>query len=73
MTAGPMTACLANTLTPWFRKGIGRALLVLCGVAHSTLAYFTAGHSIALTMATSGGSSLVLDVLFLLAPQRPAG
>jgi len=70
MMAGLTTACLASILIAWFREGVGGALLILCGVAHSTFAYFAAGHNIALAVAISGGPFLVLGALFLLARRR---
>lgn len=72
MMAGLTTVCLASILIAWFREGVGGALLILCGVAHSTFAYFAAGHNIPLAMAISGGPFLVLGALFLLAWRRPA-
>lgn len=70
--AGLTTACLASILIAWFRESVGGALLILCGVAHCTFAYFAAGRSIPLAMAISGGPFMVIGVLFLLARRRPA-
>ena len=72
MMAGLTTACLVSILIAWFREGVGGVLLILCGVAHSTFAYFAAGHNIPLAMAISGGPFVVLGVLFLLARRRSA-
>jgi len=72
MMAGLISGSLLSILIAWRYEAIGGALLVLCGVAHSTFAYFAAGHNIPLAMAISGGPFFVLGVLFLLARRRPA-
>ncbi len=68
--AGLITGSLLSMLVAWFREGVGGMLLLVCGVAHSTFAYFAAGRNIALAMAISGGPFLVLGILFLLARRR---
>jgi hypothetical protein len=67
MTTGLTTACLATVLTARFHQGVG--VLVLCGVAHSTFAYFPAGHITSPTI--PGGPFLVPNALVLPALRDP--
>ena len=63
--AGLVTASTLGFLIAWWREGIGGAIVVICGVAHSTFAYIEAGHNKALAMLISGGPYLLIGVLFL--------
>jgi hypothetical protein len=56
---------ILGVLVAWFREGLGGAILLTVGVAHSTFALFAAGHNRGLAMLISGGPFLLIGVLFL--------
>ncbi len=64
--AGLMCASVLGVLVAWRREGPGGAILVACGVAHSTFACFAAGRNHAFAMLVSGGPFLLIGALFLL-------
>ncbi len=59
-----VTSALAVALA-WWRGSIGGIVVIACGAAFSTFAYFTAGHNKGLAMLISGGPFLVAGILFL--------
>jgi hypothetical protein len=65
MMAGFVIATVLAVLIAWWREAVGGTIAVICGVALSTFAYVTAGHSKVLAMLVSGGPLLVAGVLFL--------
>jgi len=62
---GLIIASAGSVAVGWWREGVGGALLIAVAVAHSTFAYFAAGHNKGLAMAVSGGPFLVVGLLFL--------
>jgi len=62
---GLIIASAGSVAVGWWREGVGGVLLVAVAVAHSTFAYFAAGHNKGLAMAISGGPLLVVGLLFL--------
>jgi hypothetical protein len=65
-----MSASVLGVLIAWRREGLGGAIVVACGVAHSTFALFAAGRNHVFAMLVSGGPFLLIGVLFLLAWRR---
>jgi hypothetical protein len=63
--AGLLTASVVGVALAWWREGPGGLVLVIVAAAHSTFAYFAAGHHRALAMLISGGPLLVIGLLFL--------
>ena len=63
-------ASIIGVLVAWWREGLGGAILVIIGVAHSTFACFAAGHNILLAMLISGGPFLLVGGLFLASWRR---
>ena len=55
-----------GVLIAWWREGLGGIILVIAAVAHSTFAYFAAGHNHAFAMLISGGPWMVVGILFLI-------
>ncbi len=70
MIASFITALVAAVIIAWRREGIGGTILVVCGAAFSTFAYFTAGHNKAIAMLVSGAPFIVAGVLFLVFRRR---
>jgi len=66
MMAGLIAGCLVSIVLAWWREGLGGMLLVICSIAHSTFAFFSAGHNKALAVVISGGPFLVIGILFLI-------
>ena len=54
----------------WKRELIGGMILLICAVAHSTFAFFAAGHNRAFAMLISGGPYLLVGGLFLLSQRK---
>ncbi len=65
MIASFIIVLVAAVITAWWREGIGGTILVVCGAAFSTFAYFSAGHNQAIAVLVSGAPFLVAGVLFL--------
>lgn len=57
---------VCGVLIAWRRERAGGAILVLCGLALSVFAYFSAGHNKAFAILVSGVPFFVPGVLFLL-------
>lgn len=62
---GLIVASVIGTAVGWYRERLGGFLLVMIAIAHSTFAYFAAGHNKGLAMAVTGGPFLIVGVLFL--------
>jgi hypothetical protein len=62
-----ITALALAVLLAWRREKLGGALLVVCAVAFSLFAYFTAGRNKGYAMLVSGGPFLLSGALFLAA------
>lgn len=65
-----ITASVLGICIGWRRERAGGTLLAVCAVAHSTFAYFAAGHNKGFAMLISGGPFLLIGALFLLAWRR---
>jgi high-affinity Fe2+/Pb2+ permease len=63
---GLMIASASGVLIAWRREAMGGATLVVCGLALSVFAYFSAGHNKAFAILVSGVPFFVTGVLFLL-------
>jgi hypothetical protein len=63
--AGLIVASALGVLLAWWREGIGGTILVICAVAHSTLATIASGHTKGFAMLITGGPLLVAGILFL--------
>jgi hypothetical protein len=70
MIASFIIVLVAAVITAWWREGVGGTILVVCGAAFSTFAYFTAGHNQAIAVLVSGAPFLVAGVLFLVSWRR---
>jgi hypothetical protein len=70
-----ITTSVLGIFIGWRRERTGGTLLVVCAVAHSTFAFFAAGHNRGFAMLISGGPFLLIGALFLLAwrRSRPGG
>jgi hypothetical protein len=60
-----MVTSISGVCLAWWREGTGGTVVLLSGVAHSTFAYFAAGHNTAYAMLISGGPFLLIGSLFL--------
>ena len=60
-----IVASFLGVAIAWWREGLGGAVVLGCAVAHSTFAYFAAGHSRGLAMLVSGGPFFLIGALFL--------
>jgi hypothetical protein len=65
-----ISASVLGIFIGWRRERASGTLLVICAVAHSTFAFFAAGHSRGFAMLISGGPFLLIGALFLLAWRR---
>ena len=63
--AGLIVISTLGIVIAWWREGIGGAIVVLSGIAHSTFAYISSGHNRAFAVLISGGPYLVTGLLFL--------
>ena len=54
----------------WWREGLGGALVLAAGIAHSTFALIASGHNHAFAMPISGGPFVLTGLLLLLAWRR---
>ena len=59
-----LASCI-GAATAWFREGIGSAILIGTGVAHSTLAYIESGHNKVPAALFTGGPFLIAGLLYL--------
>lgn len=66
MLGALVIASASGVLIAWRREGIGGAILVICGLALSVFAYFSAGHKKLFAILVSGVPFFVTGVLFLL-------
>ena len=65
-----ITSTVVGVAVAWWRERIGGTMLLVCAVAHSTFAYFAAGHNKGFAMLISGGPWLVVGLLFLASWRR---
>jgi len=63
-------AAALGVLVAWRREGVGGALVLLCGAAHSVFAYVVAGHHKAFAVLVSGAPFLLSGALFLVSWRR---
>lgn len=52
-------------LLAWRWEGVGGALILACGIAHSLFAYVSAGHNRGLAIMFAGGPLMIAGLLFL--------